>query len=162
MQRYCPQCWAENQYTAQVCARCGASLDESDKDFASKLIDAIEHPEPTRAALAVEILGSHLRVRRAVPALLRRLARPEDSTDVAAATAAALGEIGDQRAVPQLSEVLSSRERPLVVRLAAAEALAALGGKPARQALAETAQQPGLPHLLERLLAELLDDEVQA
>jgi HEAT repeat protein len=162
MLRYCPHCWAENPYEAQICQACGESLDEGDKEFASKLIDAIAHPEPTRAALAVEILGSYLRERRAVPALLHRLARPADSTDVAAGAARALGQIGDRQAVPLLVDVLADRERPLVVRLAAAEALAELDGKAARLALDRTARQPDLPALLRRLLATLTDDEETA
>jgi HEAT repeat protein len=161
VQRYCPHCWAENRYEAQVCWQCGGSLAERDKDFASKLIDAIEHPEPTRAALAAEILGSHLREPRAVPALMRRLARAQDSTDVAAGAAAALGQIGDRQAIPLLAEVLDDRGRQLVVRLAAAEALAALGGGEARRALEQTARQQVLPRLLQQLLAELLSGEAR-
>jgi HEAT repeat protein len=160
LQRYCPKCWAENRYEAQVCRQCGASLVEPDKDFASKLIDAIEHPEPTRAALAAEVLGNHLREPRAVPALMRRLARVTDSTDVAVGAATALGQIGDRQAIPLLVAVLDEVGRPLVVRLAAAEALAALGGGAARQALEQTARQPALPRVLQRLLADLLADEV--
>ena len=160
IQRYCPYCWAENPYEVEVCRQCGASLDERSKDFTSKLIDAIDHPEPTRAALAIDILGSHFQEPRAVAALMRRLELPQDSTDVAAGAATALGQIGERQAVPLLAEVLDDGRRALVVRLAAAEALAALGGHEARQALQQTARQLALPRLLQRLLARLLDNEV--
>jgi predicted amidophosphoribosyltransferase len=73
MIRYCPTCWAENAYEANVCTRCGVSLDETGKDFTGRLIDAIGHPEPTRAVIATEILG-RLREKRAVEPLLARLA----------------------------------------------------------------------------------------
>lgn len=158
--RYCPTCWAENAYAAQVCRRCGASLDEGDKDFVSKLIDAIDHPEPTRAALAMDILGRQLQEQRAVVPLLRRLARQQDSIDAAEGAARALGAIGDLRAVPLLTTVLEDRQRPLAVRLAAAEALAELGGPEARQALQEAAEHRDQPRLLQKVLIALVEDEM--
>lgn len=151
MIRYCPACWAENAYEAKACMRCGISLDETGKDFTGRLIDAIGHPEPTRAVIAAEILG-RLCEGRAVAALLTRLARKPDSMDVTTAVAAALGQIGDQQAVPELAGVLLDGERPLPARLAAAEALDRLGGPAARQVLADALDLPQIPRLLRRLI----------
>lgn len=155
MIRYCPTCWAENAYEANICTTCGVLLDETGKDFAGRLMDAIDHPEPTRAVIAAEILG-RLREERAVEPLLARLARKPDSMDVTTAVAAALGQIGDQQAVPGLAEVLLDGKRPLPVRLAAAEALERLGGPAARQALADALVLPHLPRLLRRLIESTL------
>ncbi len=151
MIRYCPTCWAENSYEASACTTCGASLDETGKGFTDRLIDAIGHPEPTRAVIAVEILG-RLREERAVAALLARLCRKPDSMDVTMAIAEALGMIGSPQGVPGLAALLLDGERPLPARLAAAEALSALGGPAAEQALATAQALPQLPRLLRRLL----------
>ncbi|MCA9866635.1 MAG: HEAT repeat domain-containing protein [Anaerolineae bacterium] len=155
MIRYCPHCWSENTYEAVVCASCGASLDESAKDFVTRLIDAVYHPEPTRAALAIEILG-RLVEPGAVDAMLTRLARKPDSMDVTTAAAKALGLIGEGRAVPGLAKVLLDGERPLPGRLAAAEALAALGGTAAEEALRTALDMPHLPVLLRRVVESTL------
>lgn len=154
MIRYCSTCWAENAYEATICTTCGVSLDETGKNFTSRLMDAVGHPEPTRAVIAAEILG-RLRAERAVESLLVRLARKPDSMDVTTAVAAALGQIGDQQAVPGLAGVLLDGERPLPARLAAAEALALIGGLAAQQVLLLAAASAPLPRLLQRVLAEL-------
>lgn len=151
MIRYCPTCWAENAYETAVCAACGASFDETGKQFADRLIEAIGHPEPTRAVIAIEILG-RLGEKRAVTPLLNRLARQPDSMDVTTATAVTLGQLGEAQAAPGLAAVLQDGQRPLPARLAAAEALLALGGPEANRALAEAAALPDLPRLLRRLL----------
>lgn len=158
MIRYCPACWAENSYEAAACATCGASLDETGKDFADRLIDAIGHPEPTRAVIAVEILG-RLREERAVAALLARLARKPDSMDVTAAIAHTLGLIGVRQAVPGLAALLLDGERPLPARLATAEALIELGGADAWQALYTAAALPHLPRLLRRVVETAIQSE---
>lgn len=155
MIRYCPRCWAENEYEAVVCAACGASLDEGDKDFVTRLIEATNHPEPTSAALAANLLGRRAES-RAVEALLARMARKPDSMDVTIAAAEALGLIGERRAVPGLAQVLLDGERPLPARLAAAEALASLGGSHAETALRKALAQPNLPVLLRRTLESSL------
>lgn len=151
MIRYCPYCWGENEYEAVVCAACGRTLDEGDKDFVTRLSEATGHPEPTSAALAANLLG-RLADPRAVDALLARLARKPDSMDVTTAAAEALGLIGERRAVPGLASVLLDRERPLPGRLAAAEALALLGGFQAETALREALAQTRVPVLLRRVL----------
>ncbi|MBK8985076.1 MAG: hypothetical protein IPM39_03190 [Chloroflexi bacterium] len=151
MIRYCPHCWVENAYEAQTCTACGASLAETGKDFTDRLMDAIGHPEPTRAVIAAEILG-RLGAERAVPPLLVRLARQPDSMDVTTAVAHTLGLLGALPAVPGLAVVLLDGTRPLPARLAAAEALAAIGGPAAQQALADAAALAQLPHLLRRVI----------
>lgn len=151
MIRYCPSCWSQNTYEAKTCMSCGASLDEKGKAFADRLIEAIGHPEPTRAVIAVEILG-RLGEERAVTALLIRLARRPDSMDVTTAVAETLGSIGAQQAIPGLADVLLDSERPLPARLAAAEALAAIGGPAAQQSLTEAAALAQLPHLLRHVI----------
>lgn len=152
MIRYCPACWAENVYEASTCTTCGASLHEPDKGFVDRLIDAIAHPEPTRAVIAAEVLG-RLREERAVAPLLVRLARKPDSMDVTTAVAQTLGLIGAPQAVPELAALLLDSERPLPSRLAAAEALAAIGTVAAQQALAAAAALPMAPRLLRRVVA---------
>lgn len=152
--RYCPTCWVENAREATVCASCGASLVEpADKDYAARLIDAIGHREPTRAVLAIELLG-RMHESRAVAGLLKRLARRPDSMDVTTAAAVALGQIGDRAAVPGLAAVLLDEQRPLPARLAAAEALIALGGSAAQAALDAAEGCAPLPVLLRRVLAQ--------
>lgn len=155
MIRYCPSCWAENAYEAGSCTTCGASLDETGKAFADRLVDAIGHPEPTRAVIAVEILG-RMGEKRAVEPLMARLARKPDSMDVTAAVATALGLIGDPRATQALAKILVDSERPLPARLAAAEALAKLDGPAAHEALTDALALPGLPRLLRRVIESLL------
>jgi len=155
MIRYCFSCWAENRYAAVVCEACGASLDETGKTFADRLIDAIGHPEPTRAVMAAELLG-RLRAAHAVEPLLVRLARKPDSMDVTAAVAAALGRIGAARAALGLAAVLLDGERPLPARLATAEALAAIGDPAACAALADALALPRLPRLLRRVIEAVL------
>jgi HEAT repeat protein len=159
MIRYCPQCWTQNDYEATICARCGSSLDESDKDYAIRLIDSVEHPEPTSAAFAIEILGRYLGEPRAVDAIITRLERHPDSMDVTAAAAEALGYIGDPRAIPALSALLANAERPLPARVAAAEALARLDGDESRQALTSALDLPHLPRILHRLITNSLAQE---
>jgi len=153
--RYCPHCWAENEYEAVVCAACSASLDEGDKDFVTRLIEATNHPEPTSAALAANLLGRRAET-RAVDALLARLARKPDSMDVTTTAAEALGLIGERRAVPGLAAVLLDGERPLPARLAAAEALALLGGSQAEIALREALAQTRVPVLLRQMVKSAL------
>lgn len=155
MIRYCPSCWAENAYEAVTCAACGASLDEGDKDFVGRLLDATGHPEPTSAALAANILGLRAES-RGVDALLARLARKPDSMDVTAAAAEALGLIGDRRAIPGLAAVLLDSERPLPARLAAAEALSLFRDADATAAMRQALAQTPLPGLLQRTLESAL------
>lgn len=156
MIRYCPHCWAENNYYASVCMVCGASLLEKGKGFVEMLLDAIGHPEPTRAVIAIEVVGCRLREPRAVTPLLARLARRPDSMDVTTIAAEALGAIGDPRAIPALRNLLLDRTRPLLARLAAAEALAKFADPAAQAALTTALALPPSSRLLRRVLEAVL------
>lgn len=156
MIRYCTQCWTQNEYEAAVCKRCGASLDEGNKDYVTRLMDATEHPEPTSAAFAIEVLGRYLADPRAVDVIIHRMARHPDSMDVTVAAAEALGLIGDPRAIPALSDLLANAHRPLPARLAAAEALAQFDEDEAAQALTSALDLPRLPQILRRSIANSL------
>jgi HEAT repeat protein len=104
---------------------------EDDAAFPEKLLMAIHHPEPTRACLAIELLG-RLHEPRAVAPLLEVLATTRDPVRQAEA-ALSLGAIGDGRAVPALVQLLHNPEAPFMARCAAATAL---GNFPEEQALA--------------------------
>lgn len=70
---YCPDCWAEVRAESEHCPACGRSLAASDVDFVDKLISALHHPEPTRAALAIQILSDMLAEPRAILPLINLL-----------------------------------------------------------------------------------------
>ncbi|HBY98920.1 MAG TPA: hypothetical protein DEP84_34065 [Chloroflexi bacterium] len=156
MRRFCPSCWAENEPRATVCAACGATLDETGKDFVAKMIDAVGHPEPTRAGIAIEVLGQRLREPRAVDALIARLKRRGDFMEITADAARALGAIGDRRAVPALIELLADPDRALVARIAAAEALGTLDDPGASHALKAALAASGLPYRLREAIQQVL------
>lgn len=128
--RYCPHCWQEVAWEAARCEACGAAL-EDDATFPEKLLMAIHHPEPTRACLAIELLG-RLREPRAVTPLLEVLTTTRDPV-MQAEAALSLGAIGEARAVPALVELLHNPKAPFMARCAAATAL---GNFPEEQALA--------------------------
>ena len=67
---YRPLCHAENRLSDANCHRCGAELDTGGADYVSKLISALDHPEPETPVRAAWILGE-LRERRTVEALER-------------------------------------------------------------------------------------------
>lgn len=154
--RYCPHCWAENSYQATSCLVCSAFLVEKGKGFVEMLLDAIAHPEPTRAAIAIEVVGCRLREVRAVDSLLARLVRRPDSMDVTSIAAEALGIIGEPRAIPALAELLLDRTRPLPTRLAAAEALAKFDDPMAWVAFSSALALPEMPRLLRRIVETAL------
>jgi HEAT repeat protein len=91
-----------------------------DARAADALVARLRKPNPPRAL--VEILGA-VRQRTAVPALLEILERSIDD-ELVAATARALGAIGDPRAIPALIDVASARGA-FVAKPAAAAALVA-------------------------------------
>jgi hypothetical protein len=134
MIRYCPRCWAEVDWDATACAICGALLGDQGEDFVDKLIAALRHPEPTRAGLAIYILGERLREPRAVVPLIALLDQAHDPY-VFKSGVEASGQLGDDRAVPVLRRLLHDSTCYLVVRVAAAQALARIGGQAATEAL---------------------------
>lgn len=131
---YCPDCWAEVRAESEHCPACGRSLAASDVDFVDKLISALHHPEPTRAALAIQILSDMLAEPRAILPLINLLGTARDSYVLKSAVIA-LGRFADRRAVPSLSRLLLDPATALVVRIAAVDALAGIGGDQAQAAL---------------------------
>jgi HEAT repeat protein len=137
---YCPRCWAEVKEGASTCHVCGAPL-AADEDFVAKLIAALHHREPTRAALAIEILADHLREPRGYEPILALLT-PERDAYVVLTAVRALARWGDRRAVEPLAHLLLNPAAPLVVRKAVVEALAQLGGDAAQAALQAALADP--------------------
>jgi HEAT repeat protein len=136
---YCPKCWETNEWGAQRCARCGASLHSPEGEtYVQKLIWALHHKEATTALRAATILGD-LRASKATVALAEVLGNPSTDPYLGAAAARSLGSIGDPRSRETLIDVLE--HAPLPVRLAAVEALEALGPEEeAAQALRRASQ----------------------
>lgn len=141
MARYCPDCWAEVPPASQHCPTCGRSLAVTDEDYVDKLICALRHPEPTRAALAIQVLSEMLAEPRAIMPLIQLLDIASDAYVLKCAVAA-LGRFADQRAVAPLGRVALDVSKPLVVRLAAVDALAHIGGDQAQATLRAALTDP--------------------
>lgn len=138
---FCPSCWAELPAKSAICPACGYSLATDDADFVDKLIGALRHSVPTRAALAIQILSEMLADRRAIVPLIELLDSAQDAY-VLKCAAVALGRFADARAVPALAGRVLDLKTPLVARLAAVEALDRIGGAPARAALDGALRDP--------------------
>lgn len=139
MTRYCPHCWTEIDEEAEQCPECGRPVAELETDFVDKLIAALRHPEPTRAGLAVHILGEMLQEPRAVEPLIDLVqARPD--AHVLKLAVQALGRLRDVRAVPALVDLLEDPTAVVVARLAAVEALNQIGGEAANHTLQQALQ----------------------
>ena len=137
---YCPHCWKEIPEEATVCPHCHLSLEGlSNQKFFDKLIDALRHPVPARAAFAAQTLG-RLGDARAVEPLLETLGRTDDP-EVQEAVIQSLGTLGDARAVSALAAIMEDAHRFLTLRLAAAEALGNIGGEQAIAVLKRTASR---------------------
>jgi HEAT repeat protein len=75
---YCTNCWKEIDKGARICPYCGSDLSKLDNvSFADKLIHALNHPEPETPIRAANILGQ-LKVKEAVPFLIKRLENEKD------------------------------------------------------------------------------------
>lgn len=140
---YCANCWVEVPPDAACCPACGRSLTADGEDYVDKLIAALRHFEPTRAALAIQILSEMLREPRAVVPLIELLDTARDAYVLYSAVAA-LGRFADARAVPALARQALGLTTPLVVRTAAVDALARIGGDQARAALASALADPNV------------------
>jgi HEAT repeat protein len=116
-------------------------LTANNEDFVDKLIAAIRHPEPTRAALAIQVLSEMLAEPRAVPPLIDLLDSAHDPYVLRYAVVA-LGRFADRRAAPALSRLLLGTATPLVVRIAGVDALARIGGDEARAAIQHAMADP--------------------
>lgn len=141
MVRYCPNCWAEVPAENERCLACGRPLAADDEDYVDKLIQAMRHPEPTRAALAIQVLSEMLAEPRALLPLIQLLDVASDAY-VLKCTIAALGRFADDRAVGPLGRVVLDLSKPLVARLAAVDALAHIGGQEARALLLAASADP--------------------
>jgi HEAT repeat protein len=138
---YCPNCWRELSANVRVCPNCHTRLDKRAEDsFVDKLIGALNHPVPAKAAFAARVLGER-RETRAVEFLLRTL-ETDREPELQEAAIRALGEIGDARSVPVIAGILNDSHRYLSLRVAAAGALAKIGTPEAIVAL-QTAQRAG-------------------
>jgi HEAT repeat protein len=98
MRFFCPGCHQDFGNDHAVCPYCGLNIDDfyRDKDYAAKLILALEHPEPSTSIRAAWLLGKR-RERRAVDALIE-VARQSNDIYLVRAAAKALISIGGQRA----------------------------------------------------------------
>lgn len=92
--RYCPRCFATNEWDADRCTACGTTL-AVDDSYDERLAWALDHPDTATAMLAAELLA-----RRGARAAIDRLLRATRSADPyrAAAAAGALAAIDDDRA----------------------------------------------------------------
>ena len=158
MLRFCPNCWAEVPSDSQSCPCCGRSLAAGDEDYIDKLICALRHPEPTRAALAIQVLIEMLAEPRAIEPLIGLLDTASDAY-VLKCAAAALGRFGDPRAVGPLGRLALDASNPLVVRMAAVDALARIGGDHAQALLSAAVSDPSpsVRELAHRVLSSCND-----
>jgi len=145
---YCPGCWSEVSAGSKRCPACGRPLTGVEESYVDQLITALRHPEPTRAALAIQILSEMLAEPRAIPPLIELLGVTRDAYVLRSAVVA-LGRFADRRAVAPLRRVLLNRNTPLVVRFAAVDALAAIGGSAAEKAIRSAEADP-CPSVRER------------
>lgn len=92
--RYCPACFARNEWDDERCAACGADLATGDS-YDQRLVWALDHPDTATAMLAAELLG-----RRGTKAAIDQLIEATGSPDPyrAAAAAQALTSFDDVRA----------------------------------------------------------------
>jgi len=153
---YCPRCWEEIPPGTAVCPYCHVSIESrAGEAFSDKLINALRHPVPSKAALAAQILG-RLGNPRAVEPLLEVFARTRDP-EVQEAAIHALGELGDPRAIALLSRVLEESSMFITLRVAAAEALGKIGSGQAIEVLQDLAKRDGraVSHAARAALAAL-------
>jgi HEAT repeat protein len=92
--RYCPVCYARNDWAAERCTACAAGLGRNEP-YDERLAWALDHPDTATAMLAAELLG-----RRNTRAAIDRLIEATRSADPyrAAAAARALRAMDDDRA----------------------------------------------------------------
>lgn len=118
---FCPNCWKEIDKDAVVCPYCKADIRAIDrKDYISKLIHALNHPEPETPIRAAEILGN-LKVKEAIPELTN-LVENNNDLYIKEAGVKALSDIGDKSIIPILKK-WSLQNQPLIVRIVLEDAL---------------------------------------
>lgn len=106
--RYCPACYATNEWDAERCAACETKL-ATDDSYDDQLLWALDHPDTATAMFAAELLAE-----RKTQAAIERLIRATDSPDPyrAAAAARALAAFDDERA---RASVRALRQHPSVL-----------------------------------------------
>lgn len=140
MDFFCPNCWEKVPEKAKHCPACGRSLAADGEDYVDKLLTALHHFEPMRAALAIQILSEMMGEPRAIVPLVELLDTAHDA-NVLRSAVVALGRFAKSDserlyfAVPALSRRALDWASPLVVRLAAVDTLAQIGGGQALAAI---------------------------
>ena len=123
---FCPFCWTEVSEDENDCPHCGRNIKEWDeKSYTEKLIQSLNHFEPSTVYRACYILGER-RDRVAIKPLIDLLSKTNDYFLIEE-IAEALGKIGDERAVPFLIKMLNSRS--FLVRGKAATVLSNFSGQ---------------------------------
>lgn len=136
---YCTKCWKDNPAYSNECLHCGAQLERGNSiDFVTKLIHALQHPEPMTVERAAWILGE-LKAHEARDALIELLQTSQDMGALEKAVEA-LGKIGDDRAIDVLSHMLTRSYLP--VRVKVVEALKRIGSAPAISVLRKALNDP--------------------
>ena len=108
--RFCPACYAMNEWDADVCLRCDAPL-ETSRDFDARLVWALGHPDGATAIRAADALAAR-RTPGALEPLGRMAARIDDPYRAAAAVRALRAFLPDPRAAAHLAE---ARRHPSVI-----------------------------------------------
>ena len=122
-----------------ICPHCHATIQaDAQEGFFAKLVNALRHPVPSKAALAAQVLGE-LGDPRGVEPLLQALDQSHDP-ELQEAAIRALGELRDVRAANTLVRVLEDPNTFITLRVAAVEALDNIGGDEAVGALQRAAQ----------------------
>jgi HEAT repeat protein len=116
--RYCPDCFARNDWDATRCGACGAGL-ASDDTYDERLVWALDHPDTATAMLAAELLARR-HARSSIEPLIRATASPDPYR--AAAAARALTAFDDDRARTAIG-ALRDHPSALVRRAVAGQSL---------------------------------------
>ena len=114
---FCPSCWAGINEEQDPCPHCGCGISAylEGKTYNDRLIDALNHPEPTTPVRAAYILGMR-RDEAAVPFMARKASGTSD-VYLALACVEALGKIGSAAAREALCR-LSHDSRDIVAQKA--------------------------------------------
>ncbi len=123
-----------------VCPCCQQPISaNAQEEFFDKLVDALRHPVPSKAAFAAQVLGK-LADPRGVEPLLHVFERTRDPETQEAAVRA-LGQLKDPRAVSRLAQILHDPNTFITLRIAAANALGEIGDQAAVTALQGAAKR---------------------
>ena len=137
---YCPNCWEEIPPGTITCPHCHQPVGaDAEKEFFDKVVDALRHPIPSKAAFAAQVLGK-TGDPRGVDPLLQVVERSRDP-ELQEAAIRALGRLRDPRAVTPFVRVLNDENVFMTLRIAAADALGQIGGEPAIAALQTAAHR---------------------